>query len=164
MIQKPFLRLAFPRNPVWTSLVLVLLTGVLFLPIRGGVTVSTMNISHAYFSDRLFLNHAAINPVFNFFYSLNKQDNFESQYQFYDKDEAELIFKQLHEQPGDTIRPSLLRVDRPNIILFILESFSYPLTVDTILAPNLSRFAKEGILFENFYANSFRTDRGLTAI
>ena len=163
-IRKLFLHHTFPQYPVLTSLVLTLLTGALFLPIRGGITVSTMNISRAYFSDRLFLNHAAINPAFNFFYLLHKQDNFESQYQFYDKDEAELIFKRINEEPSDTIKPSLLRTNRPNIILFILESFSYPLTVDSIISPNLSRLAKEGILFKHFYANTFRTDRGLTSI
>ena len=30
--------------------------------------------------------------------------------------------------------------------------------------PNLEKIASEGILFTNFYANSFRTDRGLTSI
>ena len=123
-----------------------------------------MNVSYAYFSDRMFLNHAAINPIFNFFYLLNKHDDFEEQYQFYDKDEAERIFSRLTEQPENVIRPSLLHDDRPNIILFILESFSYDAAVDSIIAPNMARFAKEGILFENFYANSFRTDRGLVSI
>ena len=32
------------------------------------------------------------------------------------------------------------------------------------IAPNLDRFGKEGILFTNFYSNSFRTDRALTSI
>ena len=163
-IRKVFVRLTIPRNRIPASLVLVVLTGVLFLPIRGGVTVSTMNISRAYFSDRMFLNHAAINPAFNFFYLLNKNDKFESQYQFYDKDEAMRIFSRLNEQPVDVPRPSLLRVDRPNIILIILESFSFDVAEDSIIAPNMARFAKEGVFFENFYANSFRTDRGLTSI
>jgi len=30
--------------------------------------------------------------------------------------------------------------------------------------PNLTRLAEEGIFFTNFYANSFRTDRGLVSI
>ena len=32
------------------------------------------------------------------------------------------------------------------------------------VAVNMDKFAKEGILFSNFYANSFRTDRGLASI
>ena len=32
------------------------------------------------------------------------------------------------------------------------------------IAVNLDSLAKEGVLFSNFYANSFRTDRALPAI
>jgi phosphoglycerol transferase MdoB-like AlkP superfamily enzyme len=194
--------LSKPKRPVITTLILLLLTGVLFLPIRGGVTVSTMNIGHAYFSDRMFLNHAAINPLFNFMYSLGKADDFATQYQFYDKMEAERVFKQLSTPAsgdkkiandrsneakrvggndlgvgrgvlmdakgagtvGNAGAPSLLRTDRPNILFFILESFSFDVAVDSVVAPNMSRFAKEGVFFENFYANGFRTDRGLVSI
>lgn len=164
VIRKWFRKCTVPRHRWATSLVLVLLIGGLFLPIRGGVTVSTMNIGHAYFSDRMFLNHAAINPVFNFMYSLGKHDDFASQYQFYNKEEALQTFNRLHERSaGDSI-PQLLHTDRPNILLFLLESFSYDVALDSIVAPNMHRFAKEGILFENFYANGFRTDRGLVSI
>lgn len=50
------------------------------------------------------------------------------------------------------------------MILFILESFSADVALDSVVAPNMARFAKEGIYFSNFYANSFRTDRGLVSI
>ena len=163
-VKKMFGQLASPRYPFPTSIVLFLLTGVSFLSIRGGMGTSPMNVSYAYFSDRVLLNHAAINPVFNFIYSLNKYDNFESQYQFYEKVEAEQVFNQLHEAPENDSETSLLRVEHPNIILVILESFLYEIAVDSIYAPNLSRLAKEGVSFENFYANSFRTDRGLVSI
>jgi phosphoglycerol transferase MdoB-like AlkP superfamily enzyme len=153
-----------PRYRVKTCFVLTLLTGVLFLPIRGGMTVSTMNVGHAYFSDRMFLNHAAINPLFNFMYSLGKSDDFASQYHFYDGDEAQQAFNRLHEHGGNVVIPCLLHTDRPNIILFILESFSYDVAVDSVVAPNIHRFAGEGVVFDNFYANSFRTDRGLVSV
>ena len=32
------------------------------------------------------------------------------------------------------------------------------------VAVNMDKFAKEGILFSNFYGSSFRTDRGLASI
>ena len=161
---RKMLRNLLPSRYRWaTSFVLVVLTGSLFLPIRGGVTVSTMNIGHAYFSDRMFLNHAAINPLFNFMYSLGKHDDFASQYQFYGKEEAIRIFNRLHEQPASDSIPQLLHTDRPNIILFLLESFSYDVALDSLVAPNMYRFAKEGVLFEHFYANGFRTDRGLVS-
>lgn len=164
IIKKQVRRLKIPRLRMVTSVVLLILTGALFLPIRGGVTVSTMNVGKVYFSDNLFLNHAAINPQFNLLYSLSKSDNFGSQYQFYDKAEATAVFNQLTVQPAVDSIPQLLNTDRPNIILFILESFSADVSADSTIAPNMSRFAKEGISFNNFYANSFRTDRGLVSI
>lgn len=51
--------------------------------------------------------------------------------------------------------------------MIILESFSVHLMPSfggENIAPNLDRFGKEGILFTNFYSNSFRTDRALTSI
>ncbi|MDR0575679.1 MAG: sulfatase-like hydrolase/transferase, partial [Tannerella sp.] len=164
IIRKFLLQFTAIRHRVKTCFILALLAGVLFLPIRGGVTVSTMNISHAYFSDRMFLNHAAINPMFNFMYSLGKYDNFGSQYQFYDKNDVVRIFDSLRRQSEHSMVPRLLNTSRPNIILFILESFSYDVALDSIVAPNMYRFAKEGIVFKNFYANGFRTDRGLVSV
>ena len=163
-IRKILMKLTVPANSAIAYTVMILLTGALFLPIRGSLTVSTMNVSFAYFSDRMFLNHAAINPVFNLVYSTVKFDDFSSQYQFYDSDEALKVFDKLSEQPQSDSIPRLLHTDKPNIILFMLESFSNDVAIDSIIAPNMYGFAKEGILFENFYANGFRTDRGLVSI
>ena len=164
IVRKQVLNLRVPKSIAKTSLVLLLLTAFLFLPIRGGVTVSTMNIGKVYFSENMFLNHAAINPTFNLMYSFFKPDDFGSQYQFYDKNEAATIFDDLNRQTDNDSIPRLLNTDRPNIILCILESFSADIIKDSIVAPNMSRFAKEGISFDNFYANSFRTDRGLVSV
>lgn len=165
IIRRQLLKFKIPKI-IWKSVVvLVVLTGALFLPIRGGVTVSTMNVGKAYFSDNMFFNHAAINPHFNLFYSLFKSNNFGKQYQYYDKQEAGEIFNRLNRAPAATDSiTSVLNTDRPNVILFILESFSYDVAMDSTIAPNMARFAKEGILFDNFYANSYRTDRGLVSV
>lgn len=164
IIRKQILNFTVPKSILKTGLVLLILSGLLFLPIRGGITVSTMNIGKVYFSDRMFLNHAAINPEFNLMYSFFKSDDFASQYQFLDKNEAEEIFATLNNQPYNDSIPQLLNTNKPNIILFILESFSANVALDSVVAPNMNRFAKEGVLFRNFYANSFRTDRGLVSI
>lgn len=164
IIRKQVLNLQVPKSIGKTCIVLILLTGILFLPIRGGVTVSTMNIGKVYFSENMFLNHAAINPEFNLMASFFKSDNFGTQYQFYDKQEAENIFAMLTRQPANDSLPQLLNTEKPNIILFILESFSSDVAMDSVVAPNMNQFAKEGIFFSNFYANSFRTDRGLVSI
>lgn len=166
--EKKPLKIPYHRQNV--SLVLLLLTAALFIPIRGGFSVSTMNLSKVYFSQNQRMNHAAINPAFSFMYSATHQNNFDKQYRFMDPKVADELFTQITEKPAsptDSI-PQLLNTQRPNIIFIILESFSTHL-MESLggqpnVAVNLDRFGKEGILFTNFYANSFRTDRGLVSI
>jgi Phosphoglycerol transferase and related proteins, alkaline phosphatase superfamily len=166
--EKKPLKIPYRRQNV--SLALLLLTGMLFIPIRGGFTVSTMNLSKVYFSSDQRMNHAAINPAFSFMYSATHQNNFEKQYRFMASEVADRLFAEMTDKPAtpsDSI-PQLLNTRRPNIIFIILESFSTHL-METFggqpdVAVNMDKFAKEGILFSNFYANSFRTDRGLASI
>ena len=160
--RKP-LKIPYRRQNI--SLTLLLLTAALFIPIRGGFTVSTMNLSKVYFSQDQRMNHAAINPAFSFMYSATHQTNFDKQYRFMDPKVAEMLDKPV--AATDSI-PQLLNTQRPNIVFIILESFSTHL-METFggqpnVAVNMDKFAKEGILFSNFYANSFRTDRGLASI
>ncbi len=160
-IKKPFYRSK-------TTIVLLLLTGFLFIPIRGGFSVSTMNVGWAYFSDKMELNHAAINPCFSLMESLSREQSFEDQYRFMKADEAAREFVKMKDQaPADSIT-SLFTTKNPNVIIVVLESFMskivQPLGGLPDVAPNMNAFCNEGILFTNFYANSFRTDRGLVSI
>lgn len=149
------------RRSVATA-VLTVLTALLFLPIRGGVTVSTTNTGSAYFSDKPILNHAAVNPMFSFMESVSHQEDFGSQYRFMEPEEADRIFASLTStsSEGTTVK---ITKKHPDIYLIIMESFSMKLW-ETDAVPNLKRVAKQGLFFTNFYANSFRTDRGLVAI
>ncbi len=156
-----------PKSAIKTFLILLLLTAFLFIPIRGGVTVSTMNTGKAYFSEKMFLNHAAINPQFNLLYSLSKTEDFASQYQFFPAKEADSIFNNLNVIQPSANEEYVLKNQKPNIIFIILESFSANIIQSLdgeSITPNLDRIASEGILFTNFYSNSFRTDRGLVSI
>lgn len=147
--------------------VMVVMTALLFIPIRGGVTVSTMNLSRAYFSSDIRLNHAAVNPAFSLMYSLSHQNDFASQYRFFDEKENQRLFSMLTEVPNDSIDTPLLSSPRPDIYIIILESFSshlFPSLGGEPVALKLDSIARDGLLFTNFYANSFRTDRGIPAV
>ena len=62
-----------PAKTVWP---LLILTGLMFIPIRGSFTVAPMNTGFVYFhKSKTFANHTAINVVWNFFYSLRKSAN-----------------------------------------------------------------------------------------
>ncbi len=148
--------------------VMTVCTAMLFLPIRGGLTVSTMNLSRAYFSSDTRMNHAAVNPLFSFLYSASHQSDFDSQFSFYAPDEARGIVENLERECAvDTVVAPLLSTSRPDICLVILESFSahlLPSLGGSPVAMRLDSIASEGVLFTRCYASGFRTDRALPAI
>ncbi len=152
------------QRPVAT-MVGLLLVGLLFIPIRGGFTVSTMNPGRAYYSQNNRLNHAAVNPFFSFLYSATHQADFGSQFRYLDPEVADETFKAMTANP--TILTDTLFEGRPDIYLIIAESFSshlLPSQGGEAIAVRLDSLARNGVLFDNFYASSFRTDRALPAI
>lgn len=166
LIGRQFLQDLAPIESVWKrvgyTLLMLLVSALLFLPIRGSVSVSTMNTGRVYFSDHRILNLAAINPVFNLVESLS-EDSFDAQrYQYMSSEDAQQYCTHLRPDSGQP-SDSLLTTSRPNIILFILESFSRN-AMDAGAMPCLSQIAREGVFFDNIYASSHRTDRGVMAV
>ena len=151
------------------SAVLLLVTGLMVIPIRGSFTVAPMNTGFVYFhKTKAFANHAAINVVWNFLYNLNSSHTrLKYPENFLPKQVADQHFRELY--PGqDSTTTKVFRIEKPNIILFILESFTAnviePLGGLPGVTPNLNQLCKEGILFTNFYASGDRTDKGLISI
>jgi phosphoglycerol transferase MdoB-like AlkP superfamily enzyme len=156
------------RRVVCTAVMFVA-GAALFLPIRGSVGTSTANIGMVYFSNDRFLNHSAINPAFALMTSLSRQQDFESQFDFFPEDERRRIFDPLVRRgEGRTEgKTELLKLDRPDILIILAESFSAGAVGVTggepDVTPNLNRLSSEGVLFTGLYAGSFRTDRGIVA-
>jgi phosphoglycerol transferase MdoB-like AlkP superfamily enzyme len=144
--------------------IMLLLTGVLFIIIRGGVTESTSNVGQAYFSNNQFLNHSAVNPCFSLLSSMGKSKDFASEFDFFAEEERASLFDGLYPvTDGDSI-VEVLNTKKPNVLLIMMEGFGgvfiEPLGGLSDVAPNLNRLSQEGVFFTNCYANSFRTDRG----
>ncbi len=180
VLGKAWRRMKVPYHRLGVSSALLLLTGLLFVPIRGGFTVSTMNTGKVYFSTRIPLDHAATNPAFSLMESLSKQKDFASQYRFMAPGEACRLFAALTDpaargaaagpagSPPAAAADTLFGVQRPDVCIVILEGFSSRLMTALGGVPGIAvqmdSLAREGVLFTNFYANSFRTDRGLVSI
>ena len=152
-----------------STLVLLLAAGVLFLPIRGGVSVATANVPKVYFSGRMFLNHAAVNPLFSFLSTLSDGDDALYEYEFFPEPERAAIFEPLRgDLPAGIGTDTLLRTRRPNVVLFLVESFGRSTVDERVggepVAPEFQRLKGEGVYFDNLFANSFRTDRGTVAV
>ena len=179
-VLKRFIVPLFPdtavEKPVVGSVGILFLAGLLFIPIRGGVTTSTANVGMVYFSNNQFLNHSAINPCFSLLASLSKQQDFAAQFDFFPEEERKEIFEDLlnrspqgldkENQKKCTNDSGLIQLheEKPNILIILTESFSAnALDPTQDIMPNYNRLRNEGIFFSNLYANSFRTDRGIVA-
>ena len=175
LVQKGKTRPVFNRG--WKTAALVLLAALLFIPIRGGFTVATLNTGKVYFSQNMRLNHAAINPCFSLLESLSKNASFADQYRFHEPEKANELFAAMQDVSlrggvymADSLsgRENLLKPGKPNVVVVILESFLSK-AMGTLggvegVAVNLDSLGAQGVLFTNFYANSFRTDRGIVSI
>lgn len=162
--------IAAVKSKIGTSCAILLLGGVMFIPIRGGVTTSTANVGMVYFSQKQFLNHSAINPCFSLLASLSKQEDFAHQFDFLPEEQRQQTIDSLLAPVivPDSSRIELLTTKTPNILIIIMEGITAN-AVEAVggeanITPCLNRIGHEGILFTNVYANSFRTDRGLVAV
>jgi len=157
-------QLSRESHPALRSLGMILLGGLIFLGIRGGVRASTMNVGVAYYSPSLFLNHSAVNPAFSLMSSIKRTEDFSAQFDWLSEEERSAAFEKLYPIDTEDITDTLLTTQRPNILIVLMESFGSKFIAEMggvqDVAPNFSRLIPEGIFWENFYANSFRTDRG----
>lgn len=155
-----------------TLLTFIAMGGVLFLFIRGSIGMSPINQSFAYFSNKPYLNHAAVNTVWNFVASISEQSNGEqvNHYQFMEKEAAEQLIDSLMQKQDSSNQVSvqLFNQPKPDILLIILEGW----TADVVgftggeqeVTPHFNQLAQESFVYTNFYANGNRTDKGLAAI
>ncbi len=152
-----------------TSLLFLIITASLILPIRGSVGIAPMNNGIVYFSEKnVFVNHAAINVIWNVGFSISELDKFQG-INFFDDKKADKYFNSLYpDNKNETDKVSVLKNQRPNIVIIILESFTANITGafggKYDVTPNLNKIAKESIMFRNFYASGDRTVKGIVAV
>ena len=138
------------------TILYLLLIPVIIIGIRGGLDESTTNVGQVYFSQDQFLNHSAVNPVFNFLSSFEKTASNIVGYDYYTQAECDQLMKGLY--PTTSVdSDTLLTTTRPNIVIILMESAG---EVFAQAMPRLQQLKKEGIDFADCYANSWRTDRG----
>ena len=144
---------------IMESAVALLFIPLIIIGIRGGLGESTTNIGQVYFSQNQFLNHSAVNPVFNFIDSFDKAD---AEYSFMSDEACNKLMSELYNTLSINC-DTLLNTQHPNIIIILLEGCGGEFTEiggRTDITPNLNKLAKEGIYFTNCYGNTWRTDRG----
>lgn len=154
------------KSKVLALPVFIFLFASLIIPIRGGFGIAPINAGSVYFSPKMFLNHTAVNAVWNVGTSAFTQKPVKNPYQFGDINSAVRLVDSLKNSTGST--EMVLTTDNPNILILVLESFSgYVVGAvggDSLVTPNINRYAKEGILFTEFFASGTRTDKAMPAI
>ena len=135
------------------------------LCLRGGVQLAPINQSFSSYSTNTTLNAAAVNTVYNFLYSFTKKDHV-NPYNYFLKDELDQLFNKQNQKLENSKK--LLINPRPNIVLIVMEGISAELFRsmggNTNLTPHMDKLIDNGLLFDNIYATSTRTDRGLVSI
>jgi len=109
-------------------------------------------------------NHAAVNPVYAFAKSVRLTKNYDRRYNLLSEEDRSDLFKGLYPEPANDVQDSLLTQQRPDILVVFIEGFGSRFVEELgglpDVAPGWKRFIPEGIFWENYYSNSFRTDRG----
>ena len=151
-----------------STVVMLFVGGLVFLAIRGGVSPAPANVSKVYFSDNMFLNQAATNPVFSLLSSSMRSELKQNDYRYFGEEECDEIFFTLKQSNSISAPHSVLNTSRPNIVLIVLEGFGRTTATTSAngkaVTPQLDALRQSGVSFENMFANSYRTDRGTVAV
>ncbi|WP_299357274.1 LTA synthase family protein [Mucilaginibacter sp.] len=146
----------------------VLLVAINFVILRGTLSPDPINQSVGYFSDNQLLDLSAQNTEWNLFNNIF--ENLRKPYNPYlflpDVDAKNIVTETFKVKKDTTV--NMLTTDKPNVVIIQMESFTADL-VESLGgergdAPNLEKFIKSGILFNNIYSAGDRTDKGIIAI
>lgn len=158
------------RHKIITAVLLLLFTGALIIPIRGGFQLAPLNQSSVYFSTNNFANHAAINASWNFLHSLlSKGTSGKNPYLYLSASRTKTIVDSLYAGGGAPVQWVKFPPDQPtNVIVVVWESFTEKalhLSRNGVeVTPQFNRWKQEGIFFSNVYASGDRTNKGVPAI
>lgn len=151
-----------------TAFLSILVMAALAPLARGGFQTIPINQSSAYYSVDPLRNAAAVNSPWNLFYYLVDQGNSIPQQAFqFDLKDEEGVFNGYFGPKTDTF-PALCNVDKPNVVVFLLESFSSHTSAyfgkDFNCTPFLDSMAQTGLAFTRAYAQGDRTAKGMAAL
>ncbi len=129
------------------------------------IAIFPIDVALCYNSQQsLFRNHTATNPVYAFLVSFWQ----DSKYDYFNNDECQRMVASLYPSDTEDITDTLLNTSHPNILFIQMESFGGKFVSELggvpNVAVNLSRLIPSGIFFDEYYSNSFRTDRGTVSL
>ena len=147
----------------------VLSFGLMFVGMRGGFGEIPISTSSGYFSNYKIVNIMTVNPVYNLAENMTNTAKVgeNAHFNYMDFETAEKITRETHHVECDsTVR--ILKTERPNILIVLLESWSADLIEslggDPSITPNFHALEKDGLLFTNYYASANRSQQAIASI
>lgn len=146
------------------SLLLSIITiPILLLMIRGGLQKIPISSSKSFFSKNQTDNYTAVNKLRYFLDSyLNSQSYNElttSNFNLVNIDSTMNI---------NCVDYSITKSKTPDIILLVMEGIPNSALElkkgDTLIAQNINRISKKGLIYTNAFSSGFRTDQGIVSI
>lgn len=144
---------------------LVLALGLIFLGMRGGLNAIPISTSSGYFSNYKLANVISVNPAYNLLENLTNvhQMNEKNNFSYMSSEKAEEITRNTHQTDCDSTIYHISKIEKPNIMIVLLESWSADLVEslggDPSVTPNFHEMEKEGLLFTNIYASANRSEQ-----
>ncbi len=141
----------------------------LFYFARGGFDAIPISQSSVYFSKHTIANDIAVNSWWNLIYDMSHNMDIVDKniYESMPKQEAIKIVKQLHKVKKDTTI-SILKVQKPNVVIILLESFSADLIASLGgkpgITPEIEKLIPEGLLFTHLYSSGNRSQQGIASV
>ena len=154
---KRFFRLK-PKKTPWFSYVSgVLLLGILFVGIRGGLQHKSINVQSAFVQGQNELGHLVLNSPYHFLRTLKNKPM--EKLKFFPKDdEAKNIILNKRD-----FRDGIQGKKQANVVLIILESFSLEY-MENGYTPFLDELKTKGLFFPRHLANGRRSIEALPSI
>jgi len=148
----------------------IILLPCTLLAARGGIQPIPIQLSDAYWSSYPLLNDISINTPWAFAQSIfeNKKSLSKNPYTKVTPTEASVCYHSLLNKTQSIDTFSILKIARPNIMIFILESWSADLNSSFggmhNVAPFMDSIAMQGLRFSNTYATGWTSDQGIASI
>ncbi len=145
-------------RPTWRSHVFnLLILGVSFVGVRGGLQHKSINVQSAFIQGKNELGHLVLNSPYHFLRTLKNEPKKKLDY-FKSDDDAKNIILNRRE-----FREVFQGQSKANVVLIILESFSSEY-VEKGYAPFLSELKNKAVYFERHLANGRRSIESLPSL
>ena len=147
----------------------ILIVGMLFLGMRGGFNEIPITSSKVYYSSHKFANEMCVNPAYYLVENIlnSKKVETRAHFNYMDMESAKRRTQMLHQVGCDSTN-NILKIEKPNIIVVLLESWSADL-IESLggeagITPNFKELEKDGLLFTNIYASANRSQHAMSSL